>query len=301
MTKRRTRCVTVSYRDNMHLDVTPMQRRSGTPERESRIFHHRAEALHEPGSWHVANPYGFAQWFQGKTSADQDFAEAYASRTLHYEQIAMATTDSEPVPPQAPSFRKSKAVIVLQLLKRWRNVQYDTRSGRRPPSIMISKLVADGANNTNSLSSNKPSYAIFANSPRRFSSSSPEATISEYSPSTAAGYVEFSPPRSSRVWRNAILAARRWSDTPAEPSRRPWPAYHTGGAAPPRRPGASTGRAESRRGEQRPPRTVKGAGMDGREPGVCAAERRRLPGGGLSRRRPRRRGPASALRPLRCR
>ncbi len=68
MTKRRTRCVTVSYRDNMHLDVTPMQRRSGTPERESRIFHHRAEALHEPGSWHVANPYGFAQWFQGKTS-----------------------------------------------------------------------------------------------------------------------------------------------------------------------------------------------------------------------------------------
>ena len=77
MTKRRTRCVTVSYRDNMHLDVTPMQRRSGTPERESRIFHHRAEALHEPGSWHVANPYGFAQWFQGKTSADQDFAEAY--------------------------------------------------------------------------------------------------------------------------------------------------------------------------------------------------------------------------------
>ena len=41
---------------------------------------------------------------------------------------------------------------MLQLLKRWRNVQYDRRSGRRPPSIMIAKFIADNANGTHSLS-----------------------------------------------------------------------------------------------------------------------------------------------------
>ena len=152
MTKRRTRCVTVSYRDNMHLDVTPMLRRAGTLDRESWIFHHRPKAPHEPGRCYIANPYGFARWFEANTPADQDFAVAYASRELHYEQIEMAKAESDPVPPQEQPFRKSKAVITLQLLKRWRNVQYDARQGRRPPSIMISKLVADHANTTSSLS-----------------------------------------------------------------------------------------------------------------------------------------------------
>lgn len=152
MTTRRTRCVTVSYSDNMHLDVTPMLRRQETPARESWIFHYPPEAPREPDFRCVANPYGFTQWFQANTPPDKDFAIAYASRTLDYERIVMATADSDPVPPQAPPSRKSKAVIVLQLLKRWRNVQYDARFGRRPPSVMLSRLVADGANSTDSLS-----------------------------------------------------------------------------------------------------------------------------------------------------
>lgn len=155
MTKRRTRCVTVSYRDNMHLDVTPMLRRAGTRDRESWIFHHRPETPHEPSDRYVANPYGFAEWFKNRTSPDRDFAEAYARQELEYERIALTKVDSDPVPSQKPPFQKSKAVIVLQLLKRWRNVQYarqGRRPRRRPPSIVISKLVADHANTTSSLS-----------------------------------------------------------------------------------------------------------------------------------------------------
>ena len=54
--------------------------------------------------------------------------------------------------PQKDAHEKSKAVIVLQLLKRWRNVQYDFRKGhRRPPSIMMAKLIADAANGTETL------------------------------------------------------------------------------------------------------------------------------------------------------
>ena len=119
-TKRRTRCVTISYSNNMHLDVTPMLRKPGTPDRENWIFHHRPEAPHEPGHRCTANPYGFARWFMNNTPPDHDFAEAYAHQA-HQHEITLATADSDPVPPQTTAFRKSKAVIVLQLLKRWRN------------------------------------------------------------------------------------------------------------------------------------------------------------------------------------
>lgn len=153
MTKRRTRCVTVQYGDGMHLDVTPVVRRRGTPERESLIFHHRPETPHEPGYPLIANPYGFAEWFKRNTPSDDAFAKIFEARASAYDQLQVfAEAVSDPVLPQEPPFRKSKAVIVLQLLKRWRNVQYDERSGRRPPSIMIAKLVADAANHTERLS-----------------------------------------------------------------------------------------------------------------------------------------------------
>ena len=153
MAKRRTRCVTIDYSGDMHLDVTPMLRMWGTPERQSWIFHHRPEAPREPSHRLIANPYGFAEWFKVSTPQDYDFADIFEKRAEEYERLGIrAEADSEPVPPQQPPFRKSKAVIVLQLLKRWRNVQYDSRQGRRPPSIMIVKLVADAANHTEHLS-----------------------------------------------------------------------------------------------------------------------------------------------------
>ncbi len=153
MAKRRTRCITVDYGDGMHLDVTPVLRMVGTPERQSWIFHHRPETPQDLGYRLIANPYGFAEWFKANTPLDRDFADTFEERAKEYEQLLIqAAADSDPVPPQEPSFRKSKAVIVLQLLKRWRNVQYDRRQGRKPPSIMIAKLVADAANHTDRLS-----------------------------------------------------------------------------------------------------------------------------------------------------
>ena len=153
MTKRRTRCVTVNYSDKMHIDITPLIRRQYTRERESWIFHDRPEAPQESSKKFIANPYGFAEWFKANTPPDQDFAGIFEKRAAEYDQqMLVVAADSEPVPPHEPPFRKSKAVIVLQLLKRWRNVQYDTRQGRRPPSILIAKLIADAANHTDRLS-----------------------------------------------------------------------------------------------------------------------------------------------------
>ena len=151
MTERKPRCITVSYSDKMHLDVTPLIRREDTPERESWIFHHKPEAPSESGNA-ITNSYGFADWFKANTPPDQDFADIFEARASEYEQMVALAAESEPVPSHEPPFRKSRALIVLQLLKRWRNVQYDERSARRPPSILLSKLIADAANHTGRLS-----------------------------------------------------------------------------------------------------------------------------------------------------
>jgi len=144
MAKRRTRCVTVDYSD-MHLDVTPAVRMPNTAERQSWIFHHRPEEPRKPGCKPVANPYGFAEWFKHNTPPDLGFASFFEARADEYERCVLAEAEKDPVPEQESPFRKSKAIIVLQLLKRWRNVQYGKRSGRQPPSIVIAKLVADAA------------------------------------------------------------------------------------------------------------------------------------------------------------
>ena len=152
MVERNTRCVTVNYDDRMHLDVTPTLRRQGTPPRESWIFSQRPETPNDPGERLIANPYGFAEWFKDKTPPDYEFSKIFEGRASQYESLLLKSADSEPVPPQQPPFQKSRAVVVLQLLKRWRNVQYDTRDGRRPPSIVIAKLVADASDGDRSLS-----------------------------------------------------------------------------------------------------------------------------------------------------
>ena len=147
--KRRTRCVTVEYQA-MHIDVTPAERLPATPERESNIFHHKHPQ--NGGQRIVANPFGFAEWFKQATP-DTGFAEQYAERARGYEAtLLVEAAETEPVPPSEPVLGKSLAVVALQLLKRWRNVQYQTRGGRKPPSIMMSKLVADAAGQTRTLS-----------------------------------------------------------------------------------------------------------------------------------------------------
>ena len=150
--ERRNRCVTVHYADKMHADITPMIRIAGQPERESFLFHNKPNVPEEDQVL-IANPFGFAEWFKEVTSVDREFAEIFAMRAGEYERLVLnLRADSEEIPDQEPINSKSKAVVALQLMKRWRNVLFDKRSTRRPPSVMMSKQVADAANNTSTLS-----------------------------------------------------------------------------------------------------------------------------------------------------
>lgn len=134
MAQRQTRCVTVHYAD-MHLDITPAVRLRGRVERVSHIFHSKPEEPRYRDRTIVANPYGFGRWFEAMTPLEADLLEALAVRKA-----------AEPVPQLEPVSEKSRALICLQLIKRWRNVLFNGRSGvRKPPSILLAKLVADAA------------------------------------------------------------------------------------------------------------------------------------------------------------
>ena len=150
MAERHTRCVTVSYAD-MHLDVTPMERDFGMPKREGDIFHDKEDSA-EPMRRCVANPYGFAEWFNGATADGARFAEAYLKRASAYEMAVLKAAEADPVPAQEPAGAKTVAVVALQLIKRWRNIQYRNATTRKPPSVMLSEFVGKGAGTTETLS-----------------------------------------------------------------------------------------------------------------------------------------------------
>jgi hypothetical protein len=153
MTTRRNRCVTVTYADGMHLDITPAVLLGHLRPKTSVIFHHKPETPEVRGYRLWANPFGFAEWFKETTPLDHAFAKAFADRAMDSGlMVVMDRAASIPVPDRQDAHQKSKAVIALQLLKRARNVSYDMRQNlRRPPSVMMAKLVADGANQTATL------------------------------------------------------------------------------------------------------------------------------------------------------
>lgn len=152
MVERCTRCIQIRY-DGMHLDVTPMVRLPELADRSGFIFHAPGRHAASDDRRIVANPWGFAQWFIQRTPADRGFATAFSERAMSHEASRLlAEAEAEPVPEQCPVHEKSMAVIALQLLKRWRNVQYEQRDGRCPPSVVLAKFVADNANQTSMLS-----------------------------------------------------------------------------------------------------------------------------------------------------
>lgn len=152
-TNRCTRCIQVLYADGMHLDVTPMVRIHALPEKCGYIYHAPQRYATPEDAKIIANPWGFAKHFRERTPAERLFALEFSERARAYENsLFFAEAEVEPVPEQEPVHSKSMAVISLQLMKRYRNVRYDQREGRCPPSVMMASVVADNAGRTLTLS-----------------------------------------------------------------------------------------------------------------------------------------------------
>jgi hypothetical protein len=150
--ERKTRCSTVHY-VGMHLDLTPAVRLVEREERTSLIFHSKPSAASERRLTLLANPHGFGQWFLQNTPPEEVFSLYIEKAALDYDRTrlqVMAKADADQVPMQLPAYRKSRAAISLQLIKRWRNLAYDRRHAnlRLPPSVLLAYYVARHANRT---------------------------------------------------------------------------------------------------------------------------------------------------------
>ncbi|MCC6787768.1 MAG: nucleotidyltransferase [Hyphomonadaceae bacterium] len=137
-TDRQTRCVTVEYAE-MHIDVTPIVRLANTPDRVGHIFHAKKGT---PASQHrriEANPWGFGRWYAAQTPADDWFGDLLLERSLSANGRIAKSADVEPPPGQEELYRKARATVALQLIKRHVQMLYDRRPNiRRPPSVALS-------------------------------------------------------------------------------------------------------------------------------------------------------------------
>jgi hypothetical protein len=148
---RQTRCVTIYYADNMHLDISPSLRDWGTPERQSVIMHARGPKTSDEDFEVPMNAYGFVEWYKEKTPIERRVVEAFSSRWQIAQDRARADADVDPVPVQTQFVVKNTATLALQLLKRYRNIRYANRSGRMPPSVLLSYYCAMAASSGSSL------------------------------------------------------------------------------------------------------------------------------------------------------
>jgi len=136
---RQTRCVTLSYADRMHLDITPALREYGSLERESFITHAKGPRASSEDRFVDMNAFGFAEWYLARTPLEYRMAKAFHDRWLDLESTGvLADAEVDEVPEQCEFIVKNTATLALQLLKRFRNIQYANYDGRIPPSVMLS-------------------------------------------------------------------------------------------------------------------------------------------------------------------
>lgn len=152
--ERKTRCTQIQY-DGMHLDVTPSILLPEHRAKTSFIFHSKPSDPSVRKETLFANPYGLADWFNGRAIADEAFGQFFERKSLDYDRALLSEmkADTSPVPPHLPAYRKSPQVVCLQLIKRWRNIAYARRHKglRLPPSVLLTYYVGLHTGGTRSL------------------------------------------------------------------------------------------------------------------------------------------------------
>lgn len=143
-----SRCVTVAYDDGVSVDLMPIARLNGEPEKAGNLFHWRSES-NERGHKPV-NPWGFAEHFNNHTAYDPVFASVFESRGLA-DGLAVAKAETDPLPELVPLSEKSARVVALQLIKRNRDVRFRSREGRKPPAIILAALALEAVSSGGSL------------------------------------------------------------------------------------------------------------------------------------------------------
>lgn len=139
MVTKKNRCVRIEYKDEFWLDILPACRddhNGGTciqvPDRDLR-------------RWKPSNPIAYADWF--KNASRRVVVKFSDSR----RGLIIAEATVELLPALQATEEKTMLQLVVQLLKRWRDVHY-ANSEYPPISIVLTTLAADMYNGEQSIS-----------------------------------------------------------------------------------------------------------------------------------------------------
>jgi hypothetical protein len=143
MVTQNSRCVTVKYDDGTTVDLMPVARIAGQPERAGHLFHFKTETGETVRK--LVNPWGFADEFNKRVKFDPVFYNLFKGRRLLVEGVLLEKAETQPMPDHAPIEEKSPRVVAIQLIKRARDVAFRVRDKkmRKPPSVVIAAIALD--------------------------------------------------------------------------------------------------------------------------------------------------------------
>jgi Second Messenger Oligonucleotide or Dinucleotide Synthetase domain len=131
MVEKKNRCVRIIYKDEFWLDILPACHddiNGGTcvqvPDQEE-------------GRWKASNPIKYAEWFEKSSSRTVVFFSE-GTRDL----VIKASSDVQPLPGLQAADEKTILQLIVQLLKRWRDIHY-ADSSFPPISIVLTTLAAE--------------------------------------------------------------------------------------------------------------------------------------------------------------
>ena len=123
MTTLKNRCVRVTYADEFYMDVLPAVRNAPTAGTCIKVPDCALQA------WTDSNPKGYIEWF--KEQSGKLF-------------VGVIFDKAAPIPDQQAVEEKATLQLVVQLLKRWRDLWYaELPSELSPVSIVLTTLAAD--------------------------------------------------------------------------------------------------------------------------------------------------------------
>ncbi|VTR97573.1 nucleotidyltransferase domain-containing protein [Tuwongella immobilis] len=130
--KPKQRCIRINFPNKFHLDVVPAILGGATSETSIYI----PDMPGPDGKWKASDPKGFAKWFEEMCKKVKILREKQAV-------IYMSDGSVAPVPNPEPYHLKKPLKRAVQLLKRWRDMQFHGREELVTPSIVLTQLAAD--------------------------------------------------------------------------------------------------------------------------------------------------------------
>jgi hypothetical protein len=122
MTTLKNRCVRIEYANEFYMDILPACRNGTAGNGCIKVPDRKAQA------WKDSNPIGYAQKFE----------EACRYYLVERQVLAKA----EPIPPQQAAAEKHVLQLIVQLIKRWRDVYYIECCEVAPISVVLTTLAA---------------------------------------------------------------------------------------------------------------------------------------------------------------